>query len=67
MKTYTLEISFPTGSIAQKFTNYDAAFNEYETARYSAQNNYPVRLIRNATKSKTASVVHRNSLASTKI
>lgn len=67
MNTYTLEIIFSTGIVAQKFTTYDAAFREYEVARYSAQNNYSVRLIRNATKSKAASVVHRNSLASTKI
>jgi hypothetical protein len=67
MHTYTLEINFPTGKIGQKFTTYDAAWSEYEVARYSSQNNYPVRLIRNATKSKPAVVVHRNAKASYKI
>jgi hypothetical protein len=62
-----MEIVFPTGKIAQKFTTYGEAFDEFEVARYSSQNNYAVRLVRNATKSAPAKVVHRNAQASLKI
>ena len=61
-KHYILEINRDYSTQLQSFSNYSDGWNAFETARYSAQDAYPVRLIR-AVKSKLV-VVARNSKAS---
>jgi len=61
-KHYILEINRDYSTELRSFSNYSDGWNAFEDARYSAQNVYPVRLIR-AVKSKLV-VVARNSKAS---